>query len=103
VYNKNQYRLKKEAKCCFLLIKVGNIPPKGDLKVGVLAATQVKTHEFNDLYEKIYQFKIKNINFKAGNVEIKGNRIFKKYVLGLEEQGITFQELDLAREGRIFL
>jgi len=70
---------------------------RGDVKVGVLAAFQVKAHDFNEFSRHIYQLKATHIGPPAGNTEIKGKHIFRDYLFNLEQKGIKSNELNLAR------
>lgn len=67
-------------------------------KVGILAATQIKSHDFNKCSQEIYQFKLKHLGHEGSDVEIKGNGIFRRYVFDLESKGIVSKELNLARD-----
>lgn len=69
----------------------------GKTKVGVLAAIQIKAHNFNQLSSDIYQLKVKNLGYELGNIEIKGRSIFREYSFNLEKRGMVSQELSLAR------
>ncbi len=71
--------------------------PEG-LKVGVLAAVQIKCHDYNTGSQSVYQLKVKNMGFDNGNCEIKGKGIFRDYVFDLENRGIVSRELTLARD-----
>lgn len=67
-------------------------------KVGVLAAVQLKSHDFNDCSNQIYSLKIKHLGIRAIYSEIKGKEIFKNYLFKLESQGIRSNGLNLARD-----
>lgn len=72
--------------------------PDKKYKVGILAATQMKDHDFNQCSQDVYQLKVKHLGYAAGNLELKGNGIFRRYVFGLEAKGIVSKELNLARD-----
>lgn len=67
-------------------------------KVGILSAIPLDSKEFNDHSEQIYKLKCKNLGWEAGNIEIKGNTLFKKYFFRLEKKGIISNQLSLARD-----
>ena len=67
-------------------------------KVGILAAVQIKNHDFNACSQQFYSFKCKHLSIPAGDREIKGNSIFRSYVFDLESKGIVSKELNLARD-----
>jgi hypothetical protein len=69
----------------------------GKYKAGVLSALQIKSHDFNECSKQIYNFKIKYLSWRAGEIEIKGKDIFRNYLFGLESKGIQSKELNLAR------
>ena len=62
-------------------------------KVGILAATQIKSHDFNKCSQGIYQVKLNHLGHEGSDVEIKGNGIFRRYVFDLESKGIVSKEL----------
>ena len=70
----------------------------GKHKVGILAAVQIKSHDFNACSRQFYSLKCKHLGVAAGNKEIKGNGIFRSYVFDLESKGIASRELNLARD-----
>ena len=67
-------------------------------KVGVLSAVAIRSNDFNEYSRQIWNFKVKHLGAKCGDVEIKGKEIFKKFLFRLEWKGITSRELNLARE-----
>ncbi len=69
----------------------------GKYKVGVLSAIQIKSHDFNECSKQIYELKIKNLGFKAGEIEIKGRQVLRNYLFKLESKGIQSRELNLVR------
>ncbi|MEK6589772.1 MAG: hypothetical protein AABZ11_03760, partial [Nitrospinota bacterium] len=48
--------------------------------------------------KQIYNFKVKHLSWRAGEIEIKGKEIFINYLFGLESKGIQSKELNLARD-----
>ena len=71
---------------------------EGPMKVGVLAAVQIKSHNYNECSQSLYNLKVKHIGPLAGNLEIKGREVLKKYYFDLEAKGVTSTRLDLVRE-----
>lgn len=71
---------------------------KPDKKVGVLAAVAVHSRDFNEYSRQIWNFKVKHLGPKCGDVEIKGQEIFRNYFFRLEWKGIRSHQLDLARD-----
>lgn len=67
-------------------------------KVGVLAAVAIRSNDFNEYSRQIWNYKIKHLGSRCGDVEIKGKEIFKKYLLRMEWKGIKSHQLDLARD-----
>ncbi|MCB4791126.1 MAG: DUF3800 domain-containing protein [Elusimicrobia bacterium] len=67
-------------------------------KVGVLSAIQINSHDYNMCSQYIHDLKIKNLGFKAGDIEIKGSHMFREFVFRLEEKQIVSRELTLARD-----
>ncbi|MBL7170753.1 MAG: hypothetical protein ISS46_02020 [Candidatus Omnitrophica bacterium] len=67
-------------------------------KVGVLGAISIHSQDFNEYSRQIYNFKINHLGSKAGNIEIKGRAIFKRYLFTLEQKGISSDQLNLARD-----
>ncbi len=67
-------------------------------KVGILAAVQIKSHDYNECSKQLYSLKSKHLGIAAGNKEIKGNGIFRNYLFDLEAKGIASRELSLARD-----
>ncbi|MBI4653653.1 MAG: DUF3800 domain-containing protein [Nitrospirae bacterium] len=70
----------------------------GKYKVGVLSAIQIKSHDFNECSKQIYELKIKNLGYRAGDLEIKGREILRNYLFELESKGIKSKELNLVRD-----
>lgn len=70
----------------------------GTMKVGVLAAVQIKSHNYNDCSQSLYGLKVKHIGPLAGNLEIKGREVLKKYLFDLESKGVMSKQLNLVRE-----
>ena len=70
----------------------------GKYKVGVIAATQIKSHDYNECSKQLYNLKTTHLGISAGNKEIKGNEIFRNYLFNLEARGIASRELTLARD-----
>ena len=70
----------------------------GKYKLGILAAVQIKSHDYNECSKQLYCLKAKHLGVPAGNKEIKGNGIFRNYLFELEAKGIVSRELNLARE-----
>ena len=69
----------------------------GKYKVGVLAAYQIKSHDFNGCSQKVFDLKVQHFGYNSGITEIKGRRIFRDYLFKLEDRGIKSLELNLAR------
>jgi len=69
----------------------------GKYKVGVLATLQIKSHDFNLFSQDIYKIKGQHLGFPAANRELKGNQLLRKYVFGLEKDGVKSNELNLVR------
>jgi len=67
-------------------------------KVGVLSAIQIKSHDFNECSQHIYNLKARHLGFNAGDIEIKGRSILRAYLFKLESKGIPSRELNLARD-----
>lgn len=67
-------------------------------KAGVLSAVQIKSHDFNDCSKQIYNLKIKHLDNRAGDIEIKGREILRNYLFELESKGIQSKELNLVRD-----
>ena len=70
----------------------------GKYKVGILAATQIKSHDYNECSQRIYFLKTSHLGNSAGDKEIKGAGIFRNYLFDLEAKGIVSRELSLARD-----
>ncbi|MBI4355880.1 MAG: DUF3800 domain-containing protein [Candidatus Omnitrophica bacterium] len=66
-------------------------------KAGVLAALQVKSHDFNKCSLDIRALKIAHLGYKAGTIELKGRGALRSYLFGLESKGVRSRELDLVR------
>lgn len=66
-------------------------------KVGVLAAVQIKSHDFNKCSQEIYQLKKTQLGHQAGNLELKGRNVLRHYLFRLESTGVRVKELDLVR------
>ena len=75
----------------------------GKFKVGILAATQIKSYDYNECSKQVFFLKTKHLGVSAGNKEIKGNGIFRNYLFDLEAKGITSRELNLARDVLIYM
>ena len=58
-------------------------------KVGILAAVQIKSHDYNECSKQFYLLKSKHLGAVAGNKEIKGNGIFRNYLFDLEAKSIV--------------
>ncbi|PIQ86917.1 MAG: hypothetical protein COV74_02820 [Candidatus Omnitrophica bacterium CG11_big_fil_rev_8_21_14_0_20_45_26] len=69
-----------------------------DKKVGVLSAVAIRSTDFNEYSRQLWNFKVKHLGNRCGDVEIKGSTIFKKYFLRLEWKGIRSHQLNLARD-----
>lgn len=72
--------------------------PDGKHKAGVLAALQIKSHDFNLFSQDIYKIKGQSLGFSAANRELKGNQLLRKYVFDLEKDGVKSNELNLVRD-----
>ena len=72
-------------------------------KVGILAAVQIKSHDFNACSQQIYTLKRQHLGVAAGDKEIKGNGIFRNYVFDLESKGVISRELNLARDVFLYM
>lgn len=68
------------------------------MAIGVLAAIQIKAHDFNKISTDIHRLEVTHLGYQAGNIELKGKAIFSDYIFGLEEKGIKSNNLELARE-----
>lgn len=66
-------------------------------KIGVLAAVQIKAHDFNLFSREIYKLKVQHLGYDAGNCEMKGNKLFRNYLFELEKKGIRSADLELVR------
>ena len=71
---------------------------KPENKVGVLSAVAIRSIDFNEFSRQLWNFKVKHLGAKCGDVEIKGKEIFKKYFFRLEQKGIKSYQLELARD-----
>ena len=69
--------------------------PQG--KVCVLSAMAIRSTDFNEYSRQIWNFKVKHLGSKCGDIEIKGKEIFKRALFRLEWKGIRSHQLDLAR------
>lgn len=67
-------------------------------KAGVLAAVQIKSHDFNEFSQQIHDLKIKHLGPRAGYIELKGGRNLRHYLFHLESKGIPSMELNLVRD-----
>ncbi|OGW82284.1 MAG: hypothetical protein A3G33_11270 [Omnitrophica bacterium RIFCSPLOWO2_12_FULL_44_17] len=67
-------------------------------KVGVLSAVAIRSTDFNEYSRQIWNFKVKHLSAKCGDIEIKGKEIFKKYLFRLEWKKVRSHSLDLARD-----
>ena len=67
-------------------------------KAGVLAAVQIKSHDFNDCSQDIYSIKVNHLGRGNGNIELKGKDILGAYQFRLASRGIPSKQLALARE-----
>ena len=67
-------------------------------KVGVLSAIAIRSTDFNEYSRQIWNFKIKQLGPKCGDLEVKGKEIFKKYHFRLEWKGVASHQLNLARD-----
>lgn len=52
---------------------------KPDKKVGVLSAVTIHSRDFNEYSRQIWNLKVKHLGPKCGDVEIKGQEIFRNY------------------------
>ena len=66
-------------------------------KVGVLSAVAIHSRDFNEYSRQIWNLKVKYLGPRCGDVEIKGQEIFRNYLFRLEWKGIRSRQLDLAR------
>lgn len=82
----------------FFLDESWQVTHNGKYKVGILAAVQIKSHDYNECSRQLYTLKTKHLGIPAGNKEIKGDGIFRKYLFALETKGIVSRELNLARD-----
>lgn len=71
---------------------------EGPMKVGVLAAVKIQSHNYNDCSQNLYSLKCKHIGPLAGNMEIKGSETLKKYYFSMESKGVPSNQLNLIRE-----
>ena len=71
---------------------------KPEEKGGVLSAVAIRSTDFNEYSRQIWNFKVKHLGLKCGDIEIKGKEIFKKYNFRLEWKGIPSRQLNLARD-----
>jgi hypothetical protein len=67
-------------------------------RVGILAAINIKSYDYNDCAKQMYFLKKRSLGFDAGNVEIKGKNIFRNFLFKLESKGVMSNELNLARD-----
>ena len=67
-------------------------------KAGVLAAVQIKSHDFNGCSQDIYSIKVDHLGRGNGNIELKGKDILGAYQFRLASRGIPSKQLALARE-----
>lgn len=72
-------------------------------KLGILAAVQIKSHDYNECSRQLYNLKSKHLGIPAGNKEIKGKGIFRNYLFDLEAKGIASRELNLARDIFVYM
>lgn len=82
----------------FFLDESWQLTKNDKYKVGILAAVQIKSHDYNECSKQFYILKSKYLGAAAGNKEIKGNGIFRNYLFDLEAKGIASHELNLARD-----
>ncbi|MBI4598128.1 MAG: DUF3800 domain-containing protein [Candidatus Omnitrophica bacterium] len=68
------------------------------LKAGVLAAVQIKSHDFNECSQDIYSIKASHLGRENGNIELKGKSVLGAYQFRLESRGIRSKDLALVRE-----
>ncbi|GEM_PF-2150483 len=69
-----------------------------DRKVGVLSAVAIHSRDFNEYSCQIWNLKVKHLGPRCGDIEIKGQEIFRNYLFRLEWKGIRSRQLDLARD-----
>lgn len=67
-------------------------------KVGVLSAIQIKSQDFNECSNQIFNIKVKHLGIKSIYTELKGKELLKNYFFRLEEKGISSNGLNLVRE-----
>ena len=82
----------------FFLDESWQITSDKKYKVGVIAAFQINSHDYNECSKQLYILKSKHWGSTSGNNEIKGKGIFKNFNFNLEEKGIVSYELNLARD-----
>lgn len=68
------------------------------LKAGVLAAVQIKSHNFNDCSQEIFTIKANHLGRGNGNVELKGKSLLGAYQFRLQARGIPSREIALVKE-----
>ncbi|MDD5008944.1 MAG: DUF3800 domain-containing protein [Syntrophorhabdaceae bacterium] len=69
----------------------------GKLKIGVLSALQMKSHDFNECSLELFKLKTTHLGHAAANKEIKGMHSLRNYLFRLEASGIKSNELNLIR------
>ncbi len=67
-------------------------------QVCVLSAIAIHSQDFNEYSRQLWNYKVKHLGPKCGDIEIKGKDIFKKFNFRLEGKGIISRELSLARD-----
>lgn len=82
----------------FFLDESWQVSNNGKYKAGILAAVQIKSHDYNECSRQLYILKTKHLGIPAGNKEIKGKSIFRDYLFDLEAKNIVSRELSLARD-----
>lgn len=87
----------------FFLDESWQVTKNEKYKVGILAAVQIKSHDYNECSKQFYVLKSKHLGAAAGNKEIKGNGIFRNYLFDLEAKSIVSRELDLARDVFVYV
>lgn len=71
---------------------------EGPMKIGVLAAASIKSHDYNACSRQLFELKLKNLGPKAGSLEIKGREVLKNYFFNLEDKGVPSHQLNLVRD-----
>ncbi len=66
-------------------------------KAGVLAAAAIPSGRFNEISENIRALKRKHLGMEAGDLELKGKKMFQRFYFRLEKKGVSSDQLKLAR------